>query len=85
MKITLSIALLIAFALIGCENSNIDEVEVTQTKNIIQMELNKTYTVVSGDRVEKRSDDAQIKIKKNSKQETTQVTLLVGKAVIIKK
>lgn len=85
MKIALSIALIIAFGLIGCQDSNINEVQTTSTKNIIQMQINTTYKVLSGDKVEKRSDDAQIKIKKNSEQSTTEVTLLVGKAVIIKK
>jgi len=48
------------------------------------MKLNQTYTVDAGDQVVKITDDARLSIHRNSAEETIEVTLVQGKAKIVK-
>jgi len=67
------------FSLIGC-NENGDNFLDSR-----EMIIDKTYTVKSGDKIEKRSSDATLQIDKNSQRENSVVTLIKGKAVLIRK
>ena len=79
------------FLLTGCSESSSEafsaaatQASSSSTQNArVDMELNKRYEVQEGDKLIKDSDDAQVKISKNSKSDVSYVTLISGKAHII--
>jgi len=79
MKYLLSILTLLLF--LGCGEST----ESTSTApTVVEMQLNKSYSVYRGDRVNKTSSDAQISITKSIQGDTTTVLLLLGSAQIVR-
>ena len=68
--------LLISLFFIGCEN------ETSNTINIIELEIDKLYTVNEGDKLKKTSDDAEVTITKNIQTNITTVILTKGSATI---
>jgi len=71
--------------LVGCGGEESSQNEQTSTpKNavVIDMELDKSYSVFKGDRLEKTEPDTEISIKKETQGEATSVKLLKGSATI---
>jgi len=84
MKLIYS-TLLLLLIFQGCGETDGTDTEVTQKAQVIEMEPNKNYTVYTGDKIIKTTDDAQISILKNTQDETSSVTLIQGSANIIRK
>ena len=76
--------LLIAGAFISCgENAN--EIAVEQKSSKTQMSIDITYKVYTGDKLVKELENSEVKITKNSNKDYSEVTLLSGKAYILRK
>lgn len=77
--------------LVGCNEStsqslstDVEQGESSSAQNKrVDMQINKTYEVNKGDKLFKEGADAEVKISKNSKSDTSYVTLIEGKAYII--
>ena len=82
MKYLLTLLTLLLF--IGCGETPEETAAPVPTVTIIEMEPNLSYTVYTGDRLEKTSDDAQISMTKTAQDDTTIVVLLEGSAQIIR-
>ena len=79
MKKTILLASALLF--MGCGSSD-SSIEGSESK-IVNMEYNKIYSVKKGDKIVKTTDDAIVKITKQTESETSDVELLEGKAQII--
>lgn len=76
---------LITLLFIGCgETPEQDNAQVAPS-TVIDMQINKSYSVSTGDRVDNASSDAEVKVVKNIEGETTNVTLILGSAQLIRK
>ncbi len=78
--------ILVTLLIVGCgdaENSN-NSTPVTQASTTIDMVINKSYSVSTGDRVTNASADAEVKVVKDIEGEATEVTLLTGSAQLIR-
>ena len=82
MKYLFTLLTLLIFT--GCGETEEQAVASAPTVTIIEMEPNKSYTVYTGDRLEKTSDDAQISMTKTAQDDRTIVVLLEGSAQIIR-
>ncbi len=72
--------------IVGCgdaENSS-SSTPVTQESTTIDMVIDRSYSVSSGDRVANASTDAQVKVVKDIEGEATEVTLLTGSAQLMR-
>ena len=69
----------------GCGNSSDNSAPQETSTVIIDMELNKSYTVYTGDKLVKTSEDTQVSILKNAQEETSTLILLKGSANILRK
>ena len=69
---------LTALLFIGCADAP------ESTTNTIDMVLNKSYSVHSGDRIDNASTDSQVKVIKNIEGETTKGTLIAGSAQLLR-
>jgi len=84
------IILLASLLLVSCSEDNEKKTKVKTTdttilsitSNIIQLERGKVYTVYSGDKVDKTSDDAEVIISKKDKTEVITLKLTQGSATI---
>jgi len=76
---------LVLLALQGCGGSNESSAQKEISTVTIDMELNKSYTMYTGDKVIKTSEDTQVSIVKNAQDETSTLTLLKGSANILRK
>ncbi len=84
-KLLISVSLLSLF-LSGCNTNESDNSVKTEVKSkSTDMIIDYEYTLNRGDRVDKTSDDALLRIVKNSQLETSRVTLLRGEAVLTRK
>ena len=81
MKYIFTLLTLLLF--LGCGDAT-DETTPAPVVTIIEMEPNRSYTVYSGDRLEKTSDNAEVSITKTAQDDITTVVLLVGTAQIIR-
>jgi hypothetical protein len=82
MKYIFTLITLLFF--LGCDNTTEKAVTAAPSVTTIEMELNRSYIVYTGDRLEKTSDDAQISMTKTAQDDTTTVVLLQGSAQIIR-
>ena len=88
MKYIIILVASLLFVSCGGDNEKKSKVKTTDTTivdvkdNIIQLETGKIYTVYSGDKLEKTSDDTEVIINKNTKTEVTTVRLTQGSATI---
>jgi hypothetical protein len=85
------IALILAtLALTGCgggggsSQSGGTKKDINDNKNITTMLLNKSYQIQKSDRIEKRSEDAVVKIEASINEDNTTATLQKGLAVIVR-
>ena len=84
-KLLISVSML-SLLLSGCSSSEQNDSAKSEAKNeSTVMEVDYEYTLNRGDRVDKTSDDALLRIVKNSQFETSRVTLLRGEAVLTRK
>ena len=72
--------ILTALLFIGCSDTQ----DSPTAASSIDMVLNKSYNVSTGDRVEKKSSDAQVEIIEDIEDEVTSVTLVQGSAQLIR-
>jgi len=70
--------------MIGCGDTQEAYSPQTSSATTIDMQLNKAYAVSKGDRVDNASSDAEVKVVKDIEGETTEVTLVVGSAQLIR-
>lgn len=68
---------LIALLFIGCGEA---PEETTPQTNTIDMVLNKSYTIHTGDKINNASDDAKLKFIEEIESEDKEVTLIAGSA-----
>ena len=69
---------------IGCGDAQEGDKSPANTSSTINMVLNKSYNVHTGDHVQKKSSDTQVEIIKNVEDKETTVTLLQGSAQLIR-
>jgi len=84
MKYIFTLLTLLLF--LGCSDT-VDETqnqEVTTTATTLEMEVDRSYTVNKGDRLERTSEPTEISIDRNVQDDTTTVILLTGSAQIIR-
>jgi len=76
--------LFITLLFIGCGES--DEPAATQQDDpgVINMVIDRSYAVMTGDRVDNASSDAQLKVVKDIDGEATDITLIIGSAQLIR-
>ena len=71
-----------ALLFIGCGNAT--DTGATSSLETIDMQPQKSYTVFKGDRIVKRSADAQVEITRSLEGETMSAKLLTGDAQLIR-
>ena len=76
---------LVLLTLQGCGGSSDNSIPQETATVSIAMELNKSYTVYTGDKLSKTSENTQVSIVKNTQDETSTLTLLKGSANILRK
>ena len=76
--------ILVTLLIVGCGETQDAYTPPTPAASTIDMELNRAYAVSTGDRVDNASSDAELKIVKDLEGETTQVTLVLGSAQLIR-
>jgi len=85
LKITLSSLVALVFTACGSNTtSNTPSTDKGDLGTNERMIKNKTYTVNSGDEIEKISDNPQLEITSNLETGKTEVKLISGEAAIIK-
>ncbi|MBT5935740.1 hypothetical protein [Sulfurimonas sp.] len=67
--------------LVGCGGSSGSSTSTSQAI-VVDMQLDKSYSVYEGDRLEKTSPNTEISIKKETQSDTTTVVLLKGSSTI---
>ena len=73
-----NIILACGLLLIGCGNDD----KKKSNSNIIQMKIGEVYTVKSGDRLDKNSDNTLVSINENLKTKVKTITLTQGSATL---
>ena len=76
----LALSISLTFLLTACEESQETKQEI-QSKSVAML-LNKEYLLNPGDHIDKKTDDAVLKIIKNSKTDQSRVTLISGQALL---
>ena len=83
------IMLVMGLFFIGCGSSDVVVEEPlitplqTEGSNIINMEPDTLYTVKRGDKIVKTTENAVVKIRRETESDSSEVTLLQGEAQII--